>query len=91
MAILAMLRETPDIEVEDGDVDPNGRTATRFSATSPDGQLRSVMWLDAGTGTLLGEQQQLLTPTPTIDAVPPVVIKKVTYLVSEVVDTTSDR
>lgn len=90
-AVLAMLSEHPDIEVAEGDTDLSGRVATRFSITSPDGQFRSVMWLDPETGALLGEQQELLTSTPTIDAVPPVVIKKATYLVSEMVDSTSDR
>jgi hypothetical protein len=74
-----------------GDADLGGRIATRFSITSPDGQFRDVMWLDPETGALLGEQQELLTATSTIDAVPPVVIKKATYLVSEVVDSTNDR
>ncbi len=91
MAVMAMLSENPDIEVEGGDVDLGGRTATRFSITSPDGQFRSVMWLDPETGALLGEQQELLTATSTIDAAPPVVIKKATYLVSEVVNSTNDR
>lgn len=90
-AVIAMLRETPGIEVEEGDVDPAGRRATRFSVTGANGQFRDVVWLDPETGTLLGEQQELLTPTPTIDAQPPVVIKWATYLVSEVVDTTDDR
>jgi hypothetical protein len=91
MAVLAMLSENPDIEVKEGDADLVGRTATRFSITSPDGQFRTVMWLDAETGILLGEQQELLMATPTIDAEPPVVIKQATYAVSEVVDSTIDR
>ena len=90
-AVLAMLSQNPDIEVEEGDADPTGRTATRFSITGPDGRYRSVMWLDPETGILLGEQQELLIATPTIDAEPPVVIKFATYLVSEVVDSTIDR
>lgn len=90
-AVLTMLSETPGIDVEQDDVDLAGRAATRFSVTSPNGQLLSVMWLDPMSGRLLGEQQELLTPTPTIDAEAPVIIKWATYLRSEVVDTTADR
>lgn len=90
-AVLILLSETFGIEVTPGDTDRAGRQATRFAVTSPDGQFRSVMWLDPELGVLLGEQQELLVTTPTIDAEPPVIIKWASYLSSEIVDSTADR
>ncbi len=91
MAVLVAMNGLLGIEVKEHDVDLQGRPGTRFSATSPGGQFRSVMWLDPVAGTLLGEQEELLMPTASIDATPPVVIKRASYLVSEVVNTTGDR
>lgn len=88
LAAMEMLQSLNDITEARGR-DPAGRDSVAFAVENK--QFRNTIWLDPKTGALLGEQQDLLVVLPTVDAAPPVTIKRATYSASKMVSSTDSR
>ncbi|MBA3687583.1 MAG: hypothetical protein H0W81_01905 [Chloroflexi bacterium] len=77
---MALLAATKGISVRNQASDPLGRVGTAFEIVTGDARVRERIILDPTTGELMFEDRTLLSPIPSIDHDPPVVIGYTTYI-----------
>ena len=97
-AIVDVVRETGGIDATPGIKDATGRVGDAFSVNVGGGDplrytptSRLLMIVDPVTGTLFEEQRILVDPNPLIDADPPAIFGRATYLASGITNSTSVR
>lgn len=78
--LMAVLAQTDGITSEVNVKDSLGRNGTAFAITSEVPRVRERLLLGSETGLLLAEDRTLLDPVRSIDAAPPVLVGRTTYL-----------